>query len=78
MLAGLVLKMWYTFEARRPIADAEAAPLFPHGPLRSYRWPCDVAYFDWMRWLWNRCVQTDSTVGACKAKHPFATYIRGG
>ena len=31
MLAGLVLKIWYTFEARRPFANAEAAPLFPLG-----------------------------------------------
>ena len=31
MLVGLVLKMWYTFEAWRPFADMEAAPLFPLG-----------------------------------------------
>ena len=77
MLTGLVLKMWYTFEAWRPFADMEAAPLFPPRPLRSDCWPHDVAYFDWMRWLWNRCVRMDSTVGAYKAKRPFAAYIRG-
>ena len=78
MLVGLVLKMWYTFEAWRPFADMKAVPLFTPRALRSDYWPRDVAYFDWMRWLWNRCVRTDSTFGAWKVKHPFATYIRGG
>ena len=31
MLAVLVLKMWYTFKARRPFADAESAPCSPLG-----------------------------------------------
>ena len=77
MLTDLALKIRYTFEARRPFANAEAATSFLPRPPRSDRWPRDVAYFDWMRWLWNQCMRTDLTVGTWKAKRPFAAYIRG-